>query len=204
MYEEGIIHDIVWDDVSKRGYHLELHCISSSVNKSEDGKNEDSLKNTRLWLTKDHLNRILSLLAPAVAKRYLDLINVACSSNNTKTGSAPRIELVEDEIVRVAYIFKQDTWALNKMKICNLISGATSNHLDESFSPDEDNNPQHEKLKIFSEKIVASAAINKSTATSSERSETSKHLRRSLTVNLDSQENLVSDQKIIDYFAIAK
>lgn len=206
MYEDGIIHDIVYDSISSKAYHLEVRCVPCTV--MQPGVDFQSMvtdpMETRNWLTKDLLTRILSLLAPVVTQYFLDK---ADPTKINKTDPATKLSLIEDEKIRIAYTFKPDTWAVNRMRICSLNelhpnnNEQTKDQQDDSFnSAEEDDAVQHRIRSLYSEKIVASVAINTLNASELERAEVSKSLRRSISNFTEGSDCQSSDQGISKYF----
>ena len=181
MYQNGIIHEIVWDDTLGKAYHLELHCVPCTVESkdSSTAKDADPAK-TCLWMTKDHLKRVFCLLSPAITKHVL---YKADSDTVEQIKTPSNVEMLEDEKIRIACTFKPDPWTTNSMKI---VTQKKDNNLnvsvdkDDSFSLMDDyeteGNGQYTSHRLYSDKIVASVALNNSVSSSLEKAAISKSL----------------------------
>lgn len=173
MYRNGIVHEIVWDDTLGKAYHLELHCVPCNVESKDNSTAIDcDPAKTCLWVTKDHLKRVLCLLSPAITRHVLDKADPN-KVEQTKTPS--NVEMLEDEKIRIACTLKPDPWTTNCMKIFtqkgeNL---KAADDKDDSFSLmgdyETECHGQYEIHRLYSEKIVASVALNSSVASSLER-----------------------------------
>ena len=85
MVEKGVIHEIIWDHLLDRAFHLELRCVPCLVEVSPG----QTVK-TRQWLSKQYLKQTLDLIAVALNKRVLNscddgraLEQVAAAANNS-------------------------------------------------------------------------------------------------------------------------
>jgi len=117
MRDEGVIHEIVMDHLMDRVFHVELRCLPCIVEPSS----EEAVR-TRLWMSKDHLRRVLDLISVAANKRLVcmsedevDLAALAKAAANTSDRN--KVDVLQDEVVRVACLFRSDPWAAQRPKL---------------------------------------------------------------------------------------
>lgn len=100
MHENGVVHDVLYNDVTGKIFHLELRCVPCPIKTADD-----LTVTTRSWLTTELLNEALDLLAIASNKRL------------TNPEEKPKAEVVEGPNLRMACVFKPDPWATNRQKV---------------------------------------------------------------------------------------
>ena len=163
MYEDGVIHEVIWDHLLDRAFHLELRCVSCQVSDTQ----------TRLWLTKEYLNRALDLISVAVNKRVVNDFDNNAAMEQLMKKKSDKPDILEDGVVRVACIFRSDHWASNRPKIL-----ARSDH-EQSFG---------NKYYLHGEVVVASVAL----LSSQTADDLSKTLYREIGVNVQPESNTLS------------
>ena len=114
MFDNGVIHDILWNDLLEKVIHMELRCVPCSVQK--DGVCTE----TKKWLTKQYIREILELVSISVNKRVVgvsDNDDEAQSNLLAKSPPGLQVEVLESDNVRVACVFRSDFWATDRQKL---------------------------------------------------------------------------------------